>query len=67
MMKMKTTDDMGKITLYLLIVTETLSLDHSLVRKHAQTVGIALKCRIMYFDVIFYVLLTSIVLKSLLL
>ena len=37
MMQMKTTDDMGKITLYLLIVTETLSLDHS-VDKNAQTV-----------------------------
>ena len=53
MMKMKTTDDMGKITLYLLIDNETLSLDHSLVRKHAQTVRMALKCSIMYFDVIF--------------
>ena len=67
MMKMKTADDMGKITLYLLIVTETLSLDHSLVRKHAQTVGMSLKCRIMYFDVIFLRFIASIVLKSLLL
>ena len=64
MMQMKTTDDMRKINTlcpncYQNFVTSPLSC-----HKNVQTVCMVFKCRIMNFNAIFYVLFTSIVLKS---
>ena len=59
MMQMKTTDDMGKINTlpkfcHLTIISS----------EKCSTVWMAMQCRIINFGAIFYVLSTSIILKS---
>ena len=64
MMQMKTSDDIGKInTLHAHCNRYNVILPFFR-QKNAQTVWMAMKCKIINFDAIFYVLLTSIVLKS---
>ena len=64
MMQMKTTDDMGKTNTVLAHCNRNFVIWPFFRQKNALTVWIAMKCRIINLDAIFYVLLTSIVLKS---
>ena len=64
MMQMKTADDMGKINTLLAHCKRNFVFLPFFRQKNAQTVWMAMKCRIINFDAIFYVLLTSIVVKS---
>ena len=64
MMQMKITDDMGIINTLLAHCNRNFVICPFFRQKNAQTVWMAMKCRIINFDAIFYALLTSIVLKS---
>ena len=64
MVKMKTTDDMGKKNTILAYCNRNFVILPFFRQKNAQTVWMAMKRRIINFDAMFYVLLTSIVLKS---
>ena len=61
MMHMKTTDDMGKINTLFAHCNRNFVIRPFFCRKNVQTVWMPMKCRIINFDAIFYVLLTSIV------
>ena len=60
----KKPDDIGKINTLLAHCNRKFVICPFFRQKNAQTVWMAVKCKIINFDAIFYVLLTSIVLNS---